>query len=72
MEEATFGLADWHPHYDVWIVMGALAIGYAVALKTWGATNQVAGRPATRAEAPHVFKATTQPIPIPPSTSQTS
>lgn len=49
MEEATFGLADWHPHYDVWIMLGGIAIGYWVALKTWGATTRVAVRPtATR------------------------
>jgi len=46
MEEATFGLADWHPHYDVWILLGAIAIGYLVALKTWGVANRAADRPA--------------------------
>ena len=45
MEQATFGFADWHPHYDVWVVLGAIAIGYLVTIKTWGVTNRVAGRP---------------------------
>ena len=46
MEEATFGLADWHPHYDVWIVMIAIGAAYWFAARTWGTSNAVAGRPA--------------------------
>ena len=44
--EATFGLADWHPHYDVWLLVAALGIGYFLVLRTWGATNRAADRPA--------------------------
>ncbi len=48
MQEATFGLADWHPHYDVWALMIAIGVGYWVALKTWGATRPAdEGLPAT-------------------------
>ena len=46
MEQATLGFPDWHPHYDVWVVLGPIAIAYAVALKTWGRTSRVADRPA--------------------------
>ena len=46
MEQATFGLADWHPHYDVWLVLGIVGVAYLVAIKTWGATSRVADRPA--------------------------
>ncbi len=45
MPAATFGLSDWHPHYDVWLVMGAIAIGYYLAITRWGRSSQVAGRP---------------------------
>src|SRR5688500_18051073 len=46
MEEATFGLADWHPHYDVWIVLLAFASGYWFAIKRWAPIAEVAGQPA--------------------------
>ena len=45
MPEATFGLADWHPHYDVWLVLGAVGIGYWLAITRLGAANRVADRP---------------------------
>ena len=50
MEEATFGLADWHPHYDVWLVLGPIALGYALAIKTWGVTSRVSQEPAVSAK----------------------
>ena len=46
MNEATFGLADWHPHYDVWIVLLAFAFGYWFAIKRWAPIAEVAGQPA--------------------------
>ena len=46
MEQATFGFANWHPHYDVWLVLGPFGIAYWFAIKKWGATNRVAERPA--------------------------
>ena len=45
-ERATFGLSDWHPHLDVWLVMLTCGILYAAALKTWGPANSAPGRPA--------------------------
>ena len=45
MEEATFGLADWHPHYDVWIVLAAVGIGYWLAITRLGDASKVAGKP---------------------------
>ena len=46
MERATFGLADWHPHYDVWIVLLAFGVGYWFAIKRWAPVAEVAERPA--------------------------
>ena len=46
MSEASFGLSDWHPHYDVWIVLGAIAVGYALAIRSRAAIDAVAERPA--------------------------
>lgn len=43
MNEATFGLADWHSHYDVWLVLGTVGIGYGLSLARLG--NRVAGKP---------------------------
>lgn len=43
--EATFGLGDWHPHYDVWLVLAPIGIGYWLAITRLGAANRVAGRP---------------------------
>lgn len=45
MNEATFGLADWHPHFDIWLVLGAVGIGYWFAITRLGAANRVAGKP---------------------------
>ena len=43
MPEASFGLADWHPHYDVWLVLGAIGVGYALALRYGRKLTSVAG-----------------------------
>jgi len=45
VEQATFGFANWHPHYDVWIVLGAIGVGYYFAITRWGAVSRVAGQP---------------------------
>ena len=42
---------EWHPHPDVWLLMTALAVGYAGALVSWGPRHAPPGRPtATRAQ----------------------
>ena len=49
MPEASFGLADWHPHYDVWLVLGGIAVAYALAIRSRSAVEAIAERPpATR------------------------
>jgi putative membrane protein len=41
----------WHPHYDVWALMGFLLVGYLVALRRWGPEHVSPGeRPASRGQ----------------------